>query len=183
MSRPDNETFKPPQRPDQAPPEGLLAQLSAGLTWLEEMLLVVLFLSLLGMGLSQIIMRNFWDTSSADVEVLIRALVLWTALLGAAIAARRKRHIVVDLLSHYLKPRAVSASGFLANLFTCVICLMIAWAGLKMIQLELGFNPVAMFGPLPRWLVQLPMPLAFAVMASQFLMHALEDLIAAVRPS
>ena len=46
-----------------------------------------------------------------------------------------------------------------------------------MLQLELSFQPVAMFGPIPRWLVQLPMPLAFAVMTSQFLLHSLEDLI------
>ena len=174
--------------PGGVPPGGqrdddsFFALFNRALVWLEEGFLVLLFLSLLGLGLTQIIMRNVLGSAPADIETVLRALVLWVAMLGAAVAARRRRHIVVDLLGHYLNPRARKLAGTLANAFTAFICLLLTWAGLKMIQLELSFQPVALFGPIPRWLVQLPMPLAFAVMTSQFLLHALEDLIQFFRP-
>lgn len=169
----------PEPRPPESHPCDLL---SRTLVWLEEAMLVVLFLSLLGLGLSQIVMRNLFDSAPAEIETVLRALVLWIALLGAAVAARRRRHIVVDLLGHYLNRRARRFVGVIANLFTAYICALLTWAGLQMVQLELSFDPVALFGPLPRWWVQLPMPLAFAVMTSQFLLHALEDLIGFIRP-
>lgn len=169
-----------PSGPDDT---GIFSLLSHILVWLEEALLVTLFLSLLGLGLTQIIMRNFLDSVPPDIETILRALVLWIAMMGAAVAARRRRHIVVDLLGHYLNQRARKFIGVLANTFTAVVCLLLTFAGLKMLQLELSFDPVAMFGPIPRWVVQLPMPLAFAVMTSQFMVHALEDLYRFFRPN
>ena len=163
------------QPPSQA--DSFFETINRYLVWLEEGILVLLFLTLLGLGLSQIVMRNLFDSAPPEIETILRALVLWIAMVGAAVAARRKRHIVVDLLGHYLTPRMRRISGFLANAFAAFVCLLLTLAGLKMLQLELSFQPVAMFGPIPRWLVQLPMPLAFAVMTSQFLLHSLEDLI------
>ena len=186
----------PPTDPAQQPPEqrsggdtnrsedsGIFSLLSRSLVWLEEALLVSLFLTLLGLGLTQIIMRNLLDSVPPDIETILRALVLWIAMMGAAVAARRRRHIVVDLLGHYLKQRARKFIGVIANTFTAAICLLLTFAGLKMLQLELSFDPVAMFGPIPRWVVQIPMPLAFAVMTSQFLVHALEDLYHFFKPA
>lgn len=167
-----------PDSPGQQPSQpSVFELLNRYLVWLEEGVLVLLFLSLLALGLSQIIMRNLLDSAPPEIETILRALVLWIAMVGAAVAARRKRHIVVDLLGHYLSPRLRRLSGCLANAFAAVVCLLLTFAGLKMLQLELSFQPVAYFGPMPRWLVQLPMPLAFAVMTSQFLLHALEDLL------
>ncbi|GAB4180880.1 MAG: hypothetical protein Tsb002_00270 [Wenzhouxiangellaceae bacterium] len=171
--------------PDPAPTGtldgGALGRLGAALVWLEEALLVLLFLLLLGLGLGQIILRNVWGAAPADIEVVIRALVLWIAMFGATVAARRRRHIVVDLLGHYLAPRWRHLATAVANLVTAAICLLLTLAGFKMLALELSFDPVALFGPVPRWIVQLPIPLAFALMASQFMVHAVEDLILARR--
>ncbi len=153
-----------------------LAGIAAAFAELEIYLLALLFAALLALGLWQILSRNLGLGAAPDIEVLIRILVLWVALLGALVAARRRRHIVIDLAAHYLPAAARRFTAALADLTAALASGALAWAAFAMVRLEIGFAPGADLGPLPRYVVQLPIVIAFALMALQYLLHAAASL-------
>jgi len=147
---------------------GLVAE---GLARLEELLLTILLMALMGLGLTQIVLRNL-GLALPWADGLMRAMVLWLAMIAGVMAAGRLRHIRINLLDHWLSERFVNGFGRLADLITAFLCLAMTWYGLKMVRLELDFGAVAFLG-VPVWLVQIIVPLGFGLMAARYLAMAL----------
>ena len=75
--------------------------------WLERVengLIAVLVLAMVLLAGAQILLRNLFGTGIEWADPLLRALVLWTAMLGALAAARDDKHIGLDL-RHALRAR------------------------------------------------------------------------------
>ncbi len=53
----------------------------------------------------QVILRYFFSRSNSWSEELARYLMIFSAMVGAAIAVRRNTHLQIDILINYLKPR------------------------------------------------------------------------------
>lgn len=53
----------------------------------------------------QVILRYFFSRSNSWSEELARYLMIFSAMVGAAIAVRRNTHLQIDILINYLKPQ------------------------------------------------------------------------------
>lgn len=139
----------------------------------EDSLLVLALISMLAMALTQIVLRNFFDSGFLWAESFLRILVLWVAMLGAMVATRERNHISIDLLSRILPPNIYSPLKNLATLFAVAVCATAAWYSLEYVGYEYEDETIA-FAEVPVWVCQSILPVGFAVMALRFLISVFD---------
>lgn len=138
---------------------------------LENLLLAVLLLGMIGLGTAQIVLREFNLGTLASADEAIRLMVLWIAMIAGIAAAREDRHITIDVLSRFLAPRLRAAMAVLVHLFTAIVCLALAWYGGLMVQLAAEGGD-RLLGGLPAWPFQAVIPVAFLLMGWRYLIWA-----------
>lgn len=153
------------------PGDGVFEQIQRGLGRLESGLLTLLLLALIGLGLAQILLRNFAGISLPWADGAMRAVVLWLAMIAGAIAAGKLKHIRIDVVERWLAPAVRVWSQRVIMLATAGVCLIMSWLSLSMVALEYEFRTVA-FLDVPSWVVVLIVPIGFGLMAARFAGHA-----------
>lgn len=138
----------------------------------ESILLVAAVLALVGLSAAQIFARTLFDGGWTWVDPLTRALVLWTAMLGALAAARDDRHINLDAITRLLRgtPRRIARIATLG--FASAVSAVLAWYGWQLVLLDRELATPA-FGFVQAWQVQLILPIGFGLLALRFLVRAL----------
>lgn len=139
---------------------------------LEIGLLSAIFLAIVIVGLTQIGLRNFADSSLVWADDAMRAGVLWITMLAGVLAAGQARHIRIDVLLHRLPNQVQPWVQRAMYLMTALICVTLAAASVSLIQLEMSMNDLA-FLNVPRWAVLMIIPVGFVLMGWRFMRHAL----------
>ena len=138
----------------------------------EDGLLVGSLVVLMLMAVTQILLRNLFDSGLFWADSFVRVLVLWVALLGAMVATREQRHISIDLLSRVLSQRARGVVSRVVTAGSALVCGVAGWYCAAFIAIEMEDGTIA-FGVVPNWVCELILPLGFAVMALRFLIHTI----------
>ncbi|MBL37416.1 MAG: hypothetical protein CMP07_03295 [Xanthomonadales bacterium] len=138
---------------------------------LEVGLLSAIFIAIVMIGLAQIGLRNFADSSLAWADDAMRAGVLWITMLAGVLAAGQARHIKIDVLLHRLPDKVQPWVQRAMYLLTALICVTLAAASVSLLQLEIQMNDIA-FLNVPRWGVLIIIPIGFALMGWRFMRHA-----------
>lgn len=143
----------------------------------ETFLLIFLLASAILLACAQIFLRNFFDTGIFWADSALRVLVLWIGMIGAMFASRNKKHIRIDILSHYL-PRKIQKQLWRLTEFTSgIICLVVAHFSIGFIKYEYEDGVIA-FANVPVWLCETIIPIAFIVMGLRYIFYAtLEDFL------
>jgi len=141
--------------------------LSEGLRRLESFLLTLLLFGLMGLGLLQIVMRNI-GVALPWADGVMRSMVLWLAMVAGIMAAGRLRHIRINLIDHWLSNSVLTWFNRLAYLIAAAVCFVMSWYGLEMVAIEASFGAMA-FMNVPTWVVQMIVPIGFALMGLRFL--------------
>jgi TRAP-type C4-dicarboxylate transport system permease small subunit len=141
----------------------------------EDGLLVALLGSMILLATAQILLRNLWDTGLIWADPSLRIAVLWIALLGAMAATRDNNHIRIDLLTRFLPPRARRWALLITDLFSSLVCGLLAWHGGRFVYFEWQ-DGNSLFSSVPAWACELIIPLAFGIMALRFLLNGLLQL-------
>lgn len=144
-----------------------LARLIRIVTWTENALLIGMLAMMVLLAAAQILFRNFLDMSIFGADQMLRLLVLWVAFLGAIAASREGKHIHVDAIARWLPGRVKSGVVALTDLFTLVVCLVLAWQALRFMQSARASGEMA-FGSLPVWVAELILPLGFTLIALRY---------------
>jgi TRAP-type C4-dicarboxylate transport system permease small subunit len=153
----------------------LNSRLQRGLNWLhrlEDWLLTVLVVGLVVLAGSQIVLRNVFDHGLTWADPLLRAMVLWSAMLGALVATREDQHIGLDFVARFTHGAARRIAHVVAHLFAAGLCGAMAWHGVGLVQLDLDGSAHGAAG-IPSWLLEAIIPAAFALMALRFFLRAL----------
>ncbi len=153
------------------PPDGPLRRLHRACLRLEDGLLVVGVLVLVGLAAWQILARNLWGGGLGWAEPVLRALVLWLGLLGAMVATRSGSHIRIDVLGRLLPPRWSRLNERLVNGVSAMVCVLLAYQGARLVIMDWQ-DATPAFGAVPAWVVELAIPLGFSVMALRFAIQA-----------
>ena len=134
---------------------------------LEDSLLIVLLLLMVGMAVAQIVLRNLFDSGIVWGDILVRILVLWIGMVGAMVAARRGDHISIDVVTRYLPERIKHLAKSITEFATAVICAIVAFFSLQFVIYEYQDGASA-FADIPAWICVAIIPIAFAVIALRY---------------
>lgn len=149
-----------------------IAQLA--LLWLrriEDGAITILVLVLVVLAGAQIVLRNFFETGLSWADPLLRALVLWSGMLGACAAVREDKHISLDVLSHFIKDSALRVVRILTLGFAAAICAVLAWFSGTLVKIDHETANIA-FAAIPSWAVEIILPMTFGLMALRFALRA-----------
>lgn len=149
------------------------AHLNSKLEKLEDFLLPALFVLTLVLAVLQIILRNVFNSGIVWVDPLLKVMVLWLGMFGALYATRKHRHIKIDILNLYLKPKAKKLARQFVYFISAFICLLCSYFSMTFLLLEYEDNTKA-FMQVPAWLVESIIPIALFIMALRFLYFSLK---------
>jgi len=141
----------------------------------ENTFLSLLLGMMIAIGAMQIVQRNFFSTSFPWSDELLRLLVLWLGLAGAVAASRDDKHITIDLLTRFLSELNNVRLRMVLNLFTAVVCAVLAWYGGRFVQMEREFSSVVL-ASLPAWIFQSIIPAAFGLICYRYAIFSVRDL-------
>jgi len=141
---------------------------------IESGLLVLLLVAMIALAGSQIVLRNLFDTGISWSDPVLRVLVLWVGMLGAMIATQQDKHIRIDLLSRYLSPAWRQHTAHINNLFSTIICGLLAWHSGRFVYFEWQ-DGSTLVGAVPAWIAESVLPFGFTVMALRFSLLLLPD--------
>ena len=157
----------------------LLSRLDRFGRLLENVVLVTLLSSMIVLAVSQIVLREVFNTGIIWADELVKLMVLWLAMFGSIAASRDDRHIRIDVLSHLLPDRLVNGSRALVDVFAAIVCAVLAWQAWRYLQLEIEFEDQVLVDT-PAWIAHIVMPLAFALVSYRFVILAAKKLTGAV---
>lgn len=146
----------------------------------EDIILISLLLVMIFIAVTQIFLRNFFDSGILWGDSLVRVLVLWIGLLGAMVASRTNNHIKIDIISRYLSARLKKLSGLVIEIFTAFVCGTLSWIGINFIRMEMQFGNSTIAG-IPSWICELIIPIAFSVICLRYAFMSLDHLIQFIR--
>ena len=140
--------------------------------WEAENIFVALALAvLMVLPLIEIVGRKLFHGGLQDASALQQHLVLIIGLLGGMFAARDRRLLSLSTLTTFLKGRWQAFARVFSSAFAAGITIFLCLAALQLVQSEKGGGAMLAYG-IPRWTVQLIMPLGFGVIALRLLWHA-----------
>ncbi|MCD6430200.1 MAG: TRAP transporter small permease [Deltaproteobacteria bacterium] len=146
----------------------ILKNLGRCFNLVEEIFISLLLLAMIFLAVLQIFMRILFDGGFVWADPLLRHLVLWVGMFGAALATKHGKHITIDVFSHFLPDRGALWLNLVLNLFAAVVCGFLTWAAFLFIKNEIAFDSGRALVGIPVWVLNLIFPLAFALMAGRF---------------
>lgn len=149
----------------------VLARIDEFLATLEQILIVVILSGMLLLAFLQVLLRNLWDLGLPWVDILLRHVVLWLGIAGASLATRLKRHIQIDLLPRYLPLRQQRRVERGVLLLSAAVSTLLGLGAVDLVRQERALGSVA-FGPVSTWVLQLILPVGFAILAFRFALQA-----------
>ena len=141
----------------------------------EDGILVTLVVMIIGMAVTQILLRNFLDTGVVWGDILVRIMVLWIGMVGAMVASRRGEHISIDILSRFMSPRIRNMVNGFVQFTTCMICSIATYYSVKFVMSEDEYGGNA-FATVPVWLCEAINPFAFFVIALRYFLLSIQNL-------
>ena len=139
----------------------------------ENALVIVVLAIMTILPLLEVANREWFGGGIPGSIPIVQHLVLWTTLLGAALAARSDRNLAMSTAS-FLKPPWKHRVNLFTSLIACGVtsCLFIASAQLTSIDQEYG--DIVAFG-IPLWVITAVMPVGFLIILFRMIGHASEN--------
>jgi len=143
--------------------------LEQALTRLELGAALLAFAAMLTLSVADIIGRNLFNATLPGGDLVLRQLVLWIALPGAALAVAAQRHLHLDPANLAARPQWRKLTVIPFNLAAACVCALLthaAWAYWRDAWQYQSTDAV--------WLVwlELILPIAFGLLVLHFLLRA-----------
>ena len=145
------------------------------LTWTEEAFLCLLLFAMILLACVQIFLRTFYASGILWADPLLRYLVVWAGLFGAAVATKQSKHISIDIISHLVPQQFLPLLRVLLNFFSASVCIVLTHAAVKFVRDEALYGGRTILD-ISSWELNIIYPVAFGIIACRFLVLALRDL-------
>jgi len=142
---------------------------------IEETFLCLLLTSMILLACVQIFLRFFFSGGIAWADPLLRYMVLWAGLFGAAVATKKGKHISIDIISHLLPDRYNPWLQALLNLFSAGVCSVLTYAAVNFVRDEALYGGRRIL-EIPSWGLNLVFPIAFGIISLRFLILTFNNL-------
>ena len=147
----------------------------------EEIFFATILLAIVGLGLTPIILRIFFNTGITWTEPVARQLVLWIALFGASAATFDRKHISIDIIGHFLPKHLKIIQSVVTSIIAAVVCAIMAWLSVKFVKEEANYSAASsIFASIPEWIFELVLPMGFVVLTLRFTTVTVKDIRIAI---
>jgi TRAP-type C4-dicarboxylate transport system permease small subunit len=153
-----------------------LHRLIKTLHWLEDAVLVFIFIALMFLAFTQIAMRNFFSGGWLWADPALRILVLWIAMWGASVAARHGHHIRIELAPHYLPQRWLRFNLIVCDFACAAISTVVAYYSTMFVMDEYSNGGIA-FAAVPVWWCELIIPVSLVILALRYSAQTLATIL------
>lgn len=137
--------------------------------YFEETLCAILFGAMVILTFMQVMSRFVLNLSLGWTEEISRFLFIWMVYLAAAMAAKHRRHIRVELIDQFL-PRSISKwAGLLSDLLWIGYALFVAFQGYNVAIMIMGHGQLSPAVQLPMGVIYMIIPLGFILIAFRVL--------------
>lgn len=126
-----------------------------------------------------VIMRYLLSTPVYWVDEISTYLVVWSAILGWAVAARDGRHIRVTLLFDRLSPPARRIANIAASVISAGFCLILAYMAVVLEFRYFESGQLTLNTQTPLWLVYASVPVAALMLGGRYVVSCV-DLVRSV---
>ncbi|MDH5763698.1 MAG: TRAP transporter small permease [Nitrospinota bacterium] len=140
----------------------------------ESGLLVILIFLMVFFSFGQALLRNFLNTGFLWTDIFLRQLVLWVGFLGASLAVRNRRHISIDVLTHFIPSRFKPILNILIGFLSGLITVFLSYAAWKFVEFEME-SPTTLFFDIPAWIFQTILPFSFAVISLRYFLRVYDE--------
>ena len=147
--------------------------------WLEKIsgwILVSLLGIMIVMAFSQVVLRNFFDSSIEWGDIFLRHLVLWVGYFGAVIATGEGRHLRIEFVSKLVPQKIRKIFFVITSIFASIICYFLMQAAIAFVQLEMESESTLLLD-LHTWYFIVIIPVGYAMLSFRFIVRALNWLI------
>ncbi len=132
----------------------------------EKVVVVTLVLAMVGFSILQMLLRILLHSGIVWLDPLLRHMVLWAGLSGAALAARYSRHFALEAFVKFAPKGLRRPLEVFASLFTVAASGLLCYAAYKFIRDEFTAGAIAFyinsFPVKDGWAVMI-IPIAFAL--------------------
>ncbi len=151
-----------------------IKQLDEWLAKAESGILVFLLFLMVFFAFGQVLLRNFLNSGLLWTDIFLRQLVLWVGFLGASLAVRERRHISIDVLTHFIPERHKPILNILIGFISGLISAVLALAAWKFVQFEME-SPTTLFLDFPAWIFQTILPFSFTVISIRYFLRVYDE--------
>ncbi len=145
-------------------------------TWL----LLLFFVTMLGVAALQVLLRIFLHTGIIWGDIAARHMVLWVGFFGAYVATHEDKHFHIDVLTRFLHPKLKAWFGAFSDLFAIVICYFMLQASLTFVEVGMDADSM-LFLQVSQRTAAMIVPLGFGLILIQFLFRMIENVVRAIR--
>lgn len=145
----------------------------------ENFLITFVLLAMMLVPIVNSLLRKIFGTGIAGSSVITQSLVLVVGMLGGAAAARDGRLLSLSTLRTVLSGRWKTAALVYSNGFAVAITVLLSAAGFMYVNSVRPLGKTLVYG-IPEWVLQLVLPIGFAVIAIRIAWRASERTIGVV---
>lgn len=140
-------------------------------------------LALMLMGVSQIVLRKFFNAPMLGYIDLVELSMATFAFLGAAYCQRLGDHIRMEILLTFLKGRALWIAELVSTLAALAIVGVLVWYGWDHFMRAYQLGDTTIDAQYPVWPSKLLVPIAFAVWFLRLLLQLIRFLRLSLHPA
>ena len=154
----------------------ILSRLEKAGTLAEDMVLLVILISMILLAGTQIFLRNLFDYSLFWGDEMLRLMVLWLTVAGGLAASRMNKHISIEVIDRFLPAGLQATTKIFIDLFTASVCGLFSWHSARFVMGSYEFGDTLMMNT-PAWMLQIILPVGFGLMAYRHLIWAVKRLL------
>lgn len=158
----------------------LLFRINDCVARVEGVLLNVFLATMIGLAFLQVVMRNIFNAGLPWADTVVRLMVLWVGLLGAALASKLEQNLTVEVLTKYMPERVRHIVAIVVKVFAGIVCFYLFQASLRFLASErsTGEQFLHLF---PSWWTLTIIPLTFCLIPFHFVFNAINNIQAIVK--
>ncbi len=123
------------------------------------MILVVFF---------DIILRELFDGGFIWAKELAAFLMIWVGFVGASLAAKENKHIVVGIPEKLFPKKVLPYVSLFASVIIFTVTILIAYLGFNYVLETKEFGETSLVLNIPLWIVQIIIPASLVIIAFRF---------------
>lgn len=139
----------------------------------EKAVVVGLIFAMVALSFLQVLLRIFFHSGIVWLDPLLRHMVLWAGLTGAALAARYSSHFALETFVKFAPEKLHRPLKVFADLFMVAVSCLLFHASYKFIRDEFAAGSIAFYinhAGVPAGWAEIIIPAAFALIAYHALM-------------